>query len=333
MNRKHVVFGGLTAVGGLGALVLGIGLVGCRPTSHPTAPSDLGTPSSTATMEAVLDEPGPVTVETVVGANWAVPRSAVINLEHPKAKAKGLEDGDEPIEVVFHALRHPTRGLFLVDTGVERALRDHPADAAPRGIIVRFMKMETMKVTHDTAGWLAQQPGPPAGVFLTHIHLDHITGMRDVPSTTPVYVGPGETTERHPLNGFVRRSTNAALADKGPLRTWAFAPHAQDAGNDDAFAGVIDVFGDGTVWALWVPGHTEGSIAFAVRTPDGPVLLTGDASHTAWGWENGVEPGTFSADGERSVESLRELQALAKRHPTIDIRLGHQRLPDTRRGS
>jgi len=90
---------------------------------------------------------------------------------------------------------------------------------------------------------------------------------------------------------------------------------------------VLDVFGDGTVWALAVPGHTPGSTAYLARTPTGPVLLVGDACHTAWGWENGVEPGKFSADLPKSADSLARLKRLVARHPEIDVRLGHQALP------
>jgi hypothetical protein len=54
------------------------------------------------------------------------------------------------------------------------------------------------------------------------------------------------------------------------------------------------------------------------------VLLTGDACHTAWGWEHGVEPGSFSSDRSRSAASLAALKKLVARHPAIDVRLGHQ---------
>ena len=67
-----------------------------------------------------------------------------------------------------------------------------------------------------------------------------------------------------------------------------------------------------------------GSTAYLVRTPTGPKLLVGDASPTRWGWENDVEPGTFSIDGPRSVESLRVLRELAREFPEIEIHLGHQ---------
>jgi glyoxylase-like metal-dependent hydrolase (beta-lactamase superfamily II) len=297
-------------------------LAACTPTSHPAVPSALGTSRSSSELDALVDVPGPVTVESVVGADWAVPRSGLINLDHPKAKEAHLTDGPEPIVVMFHAVRHPTRGLFLVDTGVERALRDDPEHAAMHGLVAHLAHVEDIKVRTDTASWIAAQKEPVKGVFLTHLHTDHVSGMRDVPANAVVYTGPGESSERGMLNVFVRGITDDALAGKGPLQEWPFAP--DPAGE---FDGVVDVFGDGTFWAVHVPGHTAGSTAYLARTPGGPVLLTGDASHTAWGWEHGVEPGTYSADQKKSADSLARLEAFVAKHPGIDVRLGHQVLP------
>lgn len=294
---------------------------GCAATSHDAAPTTLGVPSSTQSLDAVIDRPGPVTVETVVGADWAVPLSGLVNLDAPAAKAAKLTDRSEPIQVVFHALHHPTRGTFLVDTGVERAIFDAPSDAAVRGVVARFMHVEAMQRRTDTASWIARQPSGVAGVFLTHLHLDHVSGMRDVPDGTPVFVGPGEATHRAAENIVVERIADDALEGKPALSVWQFR-----ADPDGGFDGVLDVFGDQTVFALHVPGHTPGSTAFAIRTPNGPVLLTGDACHTAWGWEHGVEPGTYSDDRPRSARSLENLRRFAARHPGMDVRVGHQSL-------
>lgn len=300
-------------------LVLAAETAACAPTTHAVAPANLGVARSTADLEAVVDQPGPITVETVVGADWEVDRSGLINLAHPKAVAAGLQDGPEKIVVAFHALRHPARGLYLVDTGIEKDLRDAPERAAARGLVASVMHLEKMRFRDLTANWIAAQKEPVAGVFLTHLHVDHVTGMRDVPAGTPVYTGPGEAREKAFLHLFVRGVTDDALAGKGPLRELAFAPDPQN-----AFAGVLDVFGDGSLWALHVPGHTPGSTAYVARTPKGPVLLTGDACHTTWGWDHGVEPGTFSDDRPLSAVSLSRLRRFAAKHPGIDVRVGHQ---------
>ena len=291
----------------------------CAVTSHPTTKASLGTTRSAREMMALVDQPGPIEVVTVASADWVVPRSGVLDLDAPKAKAAKLEDRDEPIQIFFHALRHPQRGLFVVDSGVERALRDAPDRAAVRGLVTKVMHLDALHIREPLGDWLAKQPTPLAGVLLTHLHLDHIMGLPDVPRDTPIYTGPGEASASSMLNAFVRGHSDRALADKPALRELGFQPDA--AGR---FAGVLDVFGDGSLWALWVPGHTPGSTAYLARTPKGPVLLVGDTCHTRWGWDHGVAPGSFTADAEDNARSLAQLQQLVAEHPKIDVRLGHQ---------
>lgn len=293
---------------------------GCAVTSHAVQRSSLGAPRPASELLAVIDQPGPVELETIASCDWAVDRGGLINLEHPTAKAAGLTDGDEPIQIFFHAIRHPEKGLFIVDTGVETALRDAPGRAAIRGLVASAMHMEKMTVHQPLGEWLAKQPQPLAGVFITHLHLDHISGMADVPQGTPVFTGPGEASASAFVNLVVQGNSDRALEGKPALSEWPFSREASG-----PFEGVVDIFGDGSVWALWVPGHTPGSTAYLVRTVKGPVLLVGDASHTRWGWEHDVEPGTFTADGPKSVESFKKLKAFAVAHPNVEVRFGHQR--------
>jgi N-acyl homoserine lactone hydrolase len=58
-------------------------------------------------------------------------------------------------------------------------------------------------------------------------------------------------TER--LNLFMRGTTDRMLEAKAPLREWPF-PRPVDAETP----ALLDVFGNGSLWALHVPGHTRG---------------------------------------------------------------------------
>jgi N-acyl homoserine lactone hydrolase len=295
------------------------GLSGCVATGHPVVPSSMGEQSSSEKLEAAIRTPGPVEIETVAAAEWKVPRSGLINLDHPRAKAAGLDDGDEPVTIYFHALRHPTRGLFIVDSGVERALMGDPERSIVRGIARSAFNADAIRVKVDLASWLEKQHAPLSGVFLTHLHLDHVLGLSDVPRGTRIYVGRGEARAGGFLHGFTRPTTDRALEGHTAVQEWQFEPDP-----NGRFAGVLDVFGDASIFAIHVPGHTPGSTAFIVRTPRGPVLLTGDACHTNFGWQQGVEPGSFSSDLPESRRSLASLEALARRHPELEVRLGHQ---------
>ncbi|AEI63881.1 MBL fold metallo-hydrolase [Corallococcus macrosporus] len=316
MRTRSIVLSIAAALGGTLAVT---GFVGCAATSHGVQPSALGKARPSSELLPLLAQPGPVELETVVSSDWAVERGGLINLDHPTAKAAGLVDGAEPAQVFFHALRHPDRGLFIVDTGVETAMRDAPEKAAMQGLIVSAMNMGSMKVHAPLGEWLAKQQQPLAGVFLTHLHPDHVTGMADVPAGTPVYSGPGEASERAFMNLVVQANIDRALAGKPPLSEWTYA--REDGG---LFDGAVDIFGDGSVWALWLPGHTPGTTAYLVRTPKGPVLLAGDISHTRWGWEHDVEPGSYNNDADGATVSFQKLRAFAKAHPKVEVRLGHQ---------
>lgn len=319
MKRKLKIAAGV--VGAVVLAVVGIGVVGVRASDHPTEPAKLGESRSFSQMNALIDVPGPIIVETVTGADWAVPLSGLINLEHPEAKAASLKDEIEPIQIYLHVLRHPSRGRFLVDTGVEKALRDDPANAAIRGLVAKVAHLERLVVRHDTASVVNAEGGTLAGVMLTHLHFDHISGMPDVPRGTPVYSGPGETSQRFGLNLFAKGTTDRLLEGHRPLAEWQFSTDP-----DGRFDGILDVFGDGSLFAIWVPGHTAGSTAYLARTPAGPVLFTGDTCHSAWGWRHAVEPGDFTRDRPQNAKSLNKLEQLVKEHPSISVRLGHQAL-------
>jgi N-acyl homoserine lactone hydrolase len=267
----------------------------CAASDHPTIEAALGAPRALADLEAVIDVPGPVVVETVVSAAWEVQLAGMLNL----AKAK-LEDRSEPIELYVHLIKHPTEGTVWIDTGVERDARHIPHWLRP---LVKGDKLVVKKAAADIE--------KPKAVFLTHTHLDHVMGLPDLDPTTPIYAGAGDLRLKSFQNMLMRSLYSDFLRGYGPVRELAPAP-------------ARDLYGDGTFWALAVPGHTPGSLAYVVRTPSGPVLFTGDASHTRYGWDRDIEPGTFSHDLEQSVRSLATLRGLASRHPAMKVFVGHQ---------
>ncbi len=295
-------------------------LQGCTITSHAVGKPAPGKASSSAEMERLIDQPGPIELETINSADWSVPLSGLLNLKSPAAIQAGLKDRDEPIQVYTHLLKHPQRGNYLVDTGVSKKLLDDPGKEGVSWLVRKVMHLEKLHLNKSTAEILQGLNGKLSGVFFTHLHLDHISGMPDIPNDVPLYIGATESTEPYKLNVFVHGSNNQLFENKQPLQEWHFQPDPQN-----KFAGIVDIFEDGSVFAISVPGHTPGSVAYLVRTTHGPVLLTGDTSHTRWGWEHTVEPGDYTQDNGRNLESLHRLKNLVANHPQIEVRLGHQR--------
>lgn len=299
------------------ALLL-VALFGCAPTTHETMKADLGVASSSDEMVRAMQNNGTrVEVTRVDSARWQVDREGLINLEHERAKEAGIESGLEPIVISFYEIEHPRHGRFIVDTGVAKAFGD-PETAPVSSMVASAMNLDLLEVEVDTRTWIHERGGIE-GVFLTHIHMDHVMGLPDVGDEVPIFAGPGETEPVAFLNMFVQGTIDGLLDGKSALREWAFEKDASG-----RFEGVVDIFGDGSLYAIHVPGHSPGHTAYLARTSDGPVLLVGDASHTDWGWQQCVEPGEFNHDGDLAALSLKRLRALETEVPDMTIHLGHQ---------
>jgi N-acyl homoserine lactone hydrolase len=73
----------------------------------------------------------------------------------------------------------------------------------------------------------------------------------------------------------------------------------------------VDIFGDGSVIALHLPGHTPDHLALLVNLKSGPVLLSGDLYHSTIAREKRAVPG-FNTDRAQTLASMDKFEALAK---------------------
>jgi len=282
------------------------------PTSHPVIPSVLGQKSNYQSLVNSLSTGKKISVKKIKSANWKVPLSGLLNLDAKAAQHAGLEDHDENIQIYTFHLTHPIHGDFLIDTGISSQFYNDPQSLGIPSWLGSLYGLEKMTALTTTEDYINEQNVALKGVFLTHLHLDHISGMSAINKQVPLYVGQGETQERYFLYAATQGITDIMLEGRPALQEWA--------------ADYIDVFGDGSVFAIHSPGHTAGSTAYLVNSIEGPVLFTGDASHTSWGWNHSVEPGSFSTDQIRSRASLNKLIKLVKSYPEISVQPGHQSL-------
>jgi N-acyl homoserine lactone hydrolase len=257
-------------------------------------------------------------LERCAGAPW---RNACLNLDPASPKQAACDHRPRTIAALVHWVRHPRLGDFLIDTGFDDSFAKHP----PYGNYTEAMRLFNWAngVTNaqapgmDLAAQLARRNVRPKTVFFTHFHPDHSGGVPALDPQTQFVFGKSEAS-------FLARAAVAGhFSGKSNFQTIDFSAASPIA----PLGPSVDLFGDGSFWAISVPGHTDDDMAFLVNGA-APTLFTGDASHFAWAFANGVAPkGWNSAGTARAYVSLEQLRAFAKMFPEVKLVYGHER-PD-----
>lgn len=126
---------------------------------------------------------------------------------------------------------------------------------------------------------------------ISHSHADH-TGQAALFPTARLVMGKADF--------------DGAKGKDDPFRPWR-KPGAQVTAAD----GDVDIFGDGSVVAYHLPGHTPGHMALLVRLKSSPVLLSGDVVHGHDTLALKAVP-TFNTDRAQSIASMERFERLAK---------------------
>ncbi len=155
----------------------------------------------------------------------------------------------------------------------------------------------------DQLQQLGLKPEQIGIVGLSHYHYDH-TGQAAAFPQAKLMIGRGDAEQmRANPEGRGRPVTHWLKGD----------------GNLDAVEGDRDVFGDGSVVMINLPGHTPGHHGLLLKLPvTGYVLLSGDVAHFA---ENLAADGVprFNDDRAQSLASMARFKALATNHKAIAI--------------
>lgn len=262
--------------------------------------------------DEILSNPQPITVETYVTGTNETELSGIMNLDHENAV--GIEDQIVPIPVNVFLVNHSENGFYLIDAGLDSSFVDHPFGVM-KGILVRdFLAVGSQEPGTHIANILEQKGIQLQGVWMTHLHFDHTAGIVDLPKDIPYYVGENE---RYANFRFFMQSDHLAGLDQ--LHELDF-----EQGIDlPPFGKSIDIFGDGSFWAISSTGHSAGHVMFFINGIDQQVLITGDACNTQYQFDTVVGPGYYSSDVEGGQVVLQQIIAFKELYPEVNLAYGH----------
>ncbi len=196
-----------------------------------------------------------------------------------------------------YLIRHGT-DLLLWDTGLPAALIGQPLSP----------EVMAPSLSVDLPTQLAQIGVTPADITqvgISHIHFDH-TAQAASFAQAELVIGAGDWQ--------ALQASPAPAWFEGTVVPETLAPWLTGGGKVRPVEGDHDLYGDGSVMMLSMPGHTAGETALLVNLPQtGPVLLSGDVTHFEEQLADRAVP-VFNVDPAESVVAMDRLEAVAKEH-------------------
>lgn len=186
-----------------------------------------------------------------------------------------------------YLIRHADH-YMIWDTGFPVAA----AGATPAGPTVKVPLVEQL-------AQLKIKPEQINYVGISHYHPDH-TGQATAFAQATLLIGQGDWD-------VLKGPTPPGTTNAAPLKHWLSGE-----GKSEPVAKDKDVFGDGSVIMLDMPGHTPGHHSLLVKLKDkGNVLLTGDQAHFRENYESNGVP-TFNFNRADTLASFDRFKQIAK---------------------
>ncbi len=208
--------------------------------------------------------------------------------------AKQLTASDKSritLPVFTYLIEHP-KGLILVDTGLCREISPEGVYDARAAAAVLPTQLSALfhpfvpkgMAIHEQLAGMGIQPEDLDYVLLTHLDVDHVSGLRHIDKAKHIVLPEYE----------YYWSCRTVYRIRQPQDLWIQYPMERPFYRGSSLGPnhwVIDLFGDESIQLVNVPGHTEGQAAIVIRNGGRFVLLTADAAFSPRNWQEMVVPG------------------------------------------
>lgn len=222
----------------------------------------------------------------------------------------GVQATGEPWDYTIASIliRHPA-GLVMVDPAFGRSIASDLGRAGPL-FQLALGTARGKRPLVDVMEGAGLAPGDIAFALVTHAHWDHVGALGDLPRAKVLLSRP----ELEWVTPFIRFNENGVMPHhlkRAKERLFVFPLSGPPV---DGFEKSFDVFGDGAIVAVPLPGHTPGSTGYLVRGEGGVTyFLIGDTTWTLKGVElpaHKTLPLDF--DPEELTKTLARVHAMAE---------------------
>lgn len=200
------------------------------------------------------------------------------------------------------------KGLVLVDCGWNRTM-------SPDGVFDKKAQIKSLdspilfrtdpgyvkkeKTVSEQLDHLGIKPKDLDYVILTHLDCDHANGIPLIKGAKHILVSPEELAGARKPSPVAKIRYREVWWKGSGLKTFKWNDRQGPAGKS------FDLFGDGSVEIILIPGHSDGLCAVRITNEAGQyVLLTSDGAYSDKSWKEMITAG-ICTDKAWQKKSLR----------------------------
>ena len=203
------------------------------------------------------------------------------------------------IPVYAFLIEHDNGKKILFDTGWSDKVRKHAISHL--GIVNLSEKaiLPEGQCIHEQLQARGILPKELDCVVLSHLHVDHAGGIRCLAEARRFLCSEEElTAARKGSVSYKKSCWKDTSLESFSYSDMGIGPMGK----------AYDLYGDGSILLVSVPGHTPGQCAMLLRSNGKQLLLTADNGYSRRSWQEGILPGHMSdpENTRRSLEWVKE---------------------------
>lgn len=222
------------------------------------------------------------------------------------------------VPVPAFLVEHPEAGPILIDTGLHPSVAEN--GRGNMGIFgLQPIRMKDGWAVRDQLRERGVDPADVSVVIMTHLHIDHASGIEEFPDAT--FVVDAREWVAACAGGLQHGYRHQHFDHPFDWRTLDF--QAVGVESFASFGWTYDLFADGSVRVVATPGHSLGHCSVILRLDGGrELLVTGDAAYALRTIREDLFP-YFCADGHLYRRSLGEIRRYTELTPDAVVICGH----------